>query len=249
MVRVAICDDERTVVDEIEAHILMYGKMHNIGVQIYKFYEGEMLVSSEIKFDIIFLDGQMIGMDGIETASMIREKNMDIPIVFITSFAYYSMPAHSVHSFDFIIKPFKYEDLERVLNDLMRSNKVIPEPTFLEVFTDSGALIMQDRSEIIYFEKDKSIRRKLVMHTTKKEILINGTISEIITSLDSGQFFMPHASFIINLEHVRTLENLYTIQMTGGYEIPLSQKRKEEFMDKLHKFARRNSLRSESYEH
>lgn len=181
-------------------------------------------------------------MDGIETASLIREKDMNIPIIFITSFAYYSMPAHSVHSFDFIIKPFKYEDLERVIGDLLRSNKIGAAPSFLDVYADNGALIMQDKSEIIYFEKDKSIRRKILLHTTKREILINGTISEIMASLERGQFFMPHASFIINLEHVRTLENLYTIQMTGGYEIPLSQKRKEEFKDKIHAFARRSSL-------
>lgn len=184
----------------------------------------------------------MTGMDGIETASLIRKKDMDIPIIFITSFAYYSMPAHSVHSFDFIIKPFKYEDFKRVLGDLLRSNKISDAHSFLDVYADNGALIMQNKSEIIYFEKDKSIRRKILMHTTKGEILINGTLSEIMASLDRGQFFMPHASFIINLEHVRTLENLYTIQMTDGFEIPLSQKRKEEFKNKIHAFARRNSL-------
>ena len=54
MVKIAICDDERQVVDDIENHVLMYGKMHGVGVQTYKFYEGEMLVSSEIKFDIIY---------------------------------------------------------------------------------------------------------------------------------------------------------------------------------------------------
>lgn len=242
MVKIAICDDERSVVDDIENHILTYGKLNSVDLQIYKFYEGETLVSSEIEFDIIFLDGQMTGMDGIETASLIRKKDMDIPIIFITSFAYYSMPAHSVHSFDFIIKPFKYEDFKRVLGDLLRSNKISDSHSFLDVYADNGALIMQNKSEIIYFEKDKSIRRKILMHTTKGEILINGTISEIMASLDRGQFFMPHASFIINLEHVRTLENLYTIQMTDGFEIPLSQKRKEEFKNKIHAFARRNSL-------
>lgn len=130
MVKIAICDDERQVVDDIENHVLMYEKMHDVGVQTYKFYEGEMLVSSEIKFDIIFLDGQMTGMDGIETASLIREKDMDIPIIFITSFAYYSMPAHSVHSFDFIIKPFKYEDLERVLGISCGQTKLVTHILF-----------------------------------------------------------------------------------------------------------------------
>lgn len=236
MLRIAICDDEMSTVENVEKHISTFGKLHGFNVETFKFYDGESLISSDIKFDIIFLDCQMNGIDGIETASLIRENDMDITIIFITGFAYYSTPAHTVHSFDFIEKPFKYEDIERVLNDFLRTNKK-EKMTILDIYDEQGQLIMQNVDDIICFKKEKNWRRKIIMCTVKKDIYINGTISEMFSKLDGRQFFIPHASFIINFRHVITLDGLYIIILTNNLEIPLSQKRKEEFKDKLHKFA------------
>lgn len=236
MLKIAICDDEVSSVEDVEKHMLTFGKSHGFNIKTYKFYSGEALVSSDMDFDIIFLDGQMDGIDGIETATLIRENDMDIAIVFITGFAYYSTPAHTIHSFDFIEKPFKYENFERVLNDYLRTNKK-SRMTVLDVYSEQGQLIMQDVDDIICFKKDKDLRRKVIMCTVKKDILINATISEMFSLLDERQFFMPHAAFIINLRHVKNLDGLYTIIMTQDHKIPLSQKRKEEFKDKIHKFA------------
>ncbi len=236
MLNIAICDDERSTVENVERCVLDFGTKHGFNIKTFKFYDGESLVSSDIKFDIIFLDGQMKGIDGIETASLIRENDMDIAIVFITSFAYYSTPAHTVHSFDFITKPFTYEDFERVLNDYLRTSKK-SKMTILDIYDEQGQLIMQNVDDIICFKKERDWRRKIIMCTVKKDVCINGTISEMFSKLDGRQFFVPHVSFIINLRHVITLNGLYEILMTNDHKIPLSQKRKEEFKDKLHKFA------------
>lgn len=236
MLKIAICDDEISTVENVEKCVLTFGKLHGFNIKTFKFYDGESLISSDIKFDIIFLDGQMNGIDGIETASLIRENDMDITIVFITGFAYYSTPAHTVHSFDFIEKPFKYEDIERVLNDYLRTSKK-DKMTIIDIYDERGQLIMQNVDDIICFKKEEGWRRKIIMCTVKKDIHINGTISEMFSKLDGRQFFVPHVSYIINLRHVITLDGLYDIVLTNNNIIPLSQKRKEEFKDKLHKFA------------
>lgn len=236
MLKVAICDDEISMVENVEKCVLTFGKSHGFNIKNFKFYDGESLISSDMKFDIIFLDGQMNGIDGIETASLIRENDMDITIVFITGFAYYSTPAHTIHSFDFIVKPFKYDDIERVLNDYLRTNKKA-KMTTIDIYDEQGQLIMQNVDDIICFKKEEGWRRKIIMRTVKNDVCINGTISEMFSELDGRQFFIPHVSYIINLRHVITLDGLYDIIMTNNNKIPLSQKRKEEFKDKLHKFA------------
>lgn len=234
LINIAICDDEISSVDAVEKCVMTFGEKNGYNIKTFKFYDGETLVSSDISFNIIFLDGQMKGIDGIETAALIRETDMDIPIVFITGFAYYSIPAHTVHSFDFITKPFKYEDFERVLNDFLRTDR---RSQIIDFYDEQGKLIMQNVDDIICFKKDKTLRRKIMMCTVKKDICINGTVSDVISTLDERQFFVAHASYIINFRHVITLDGLYNIIMTNGHEIPLSPKRKKEFKDKLHKFA------------
>ncbi len=236
MLKIAICDDDISTVESVEKYALTFGKSHGFNIKTFKFYNGESLISSDIKFDVIFLDGQMNGIDGIETASLIRENDMDITIVFITGFAYYSTPAHTVHSFDFIEKPFKYEDIERVLNDYLRTSKK-DKMTVIDIYDERGQLIMQNVDDVICFKKEEGWRRKIIMCTVKNDVHINGTISEMFSKLDGRQFFVPHVSYIINLRHVITLDGLYDIVLTNNNVIPLSQKRKEEFKDKLHKFA------------
>ena len=86
-----------------------------------------MLVADE-KFNIIFLDIEMQRSNGIEVALQIRRMDMNVPIVYITSYIDYWRRAYKVHAFDFIIKPFKSEELHKVMRDylaalMMRARK------------------------------------------------------------------------------------------------------------------------------
>lgn len=103
MLRIAICDDEPKIVDEVERCINSYND-RNIGFQIIKFYDGEELVNSEMKFDIVFLDIEMKRLDGIKAAQKLREINITVPIVYITNYVKYWRSAYEVHAFDFIEK-------------------------------------------------------------------------------------------------------------------------------------------------
>ena len=83
--KAAICDDEKVFHKELSAAIHKYTQMRNI--EIYSdFYEnGESLLHSEKEYDIIFLDYQMEGINGIETAEKLRGANNDSVIIFISA--------------------------------------------------------------------------------------------------------------------------------------------------------------------
>ena len=228
MIRIAICDDEKYIVE--------YSLTNNISYQIYKYFSGESLASAEIQFDLVFLDIEMNGIDGISTAEMLHRVDMDIHIVFITSYGDYSMQAHRVHSFDFIEKPFKYEDIERVLTDFNKvgsryESKVIEVRDAL-----SNRTILQKVDEIIYFSV--SSKRELFMYTTSGKKVIKGTLKSVLEVLDSNQFFKTHDSFAINLKRVDTVENYYDIYMDNKDIVPLAQRRRQEFKKRIHMYAR-----------
>lgn len=104
MLKVAVCDDVSTIVDKLEQYIREYFSNNNGTVQIFKFYDGETLLGSELQFNLVFLDVEMGGIDGITAAEYIRKNDMDLPIVYITGYSDYCMQAHHVHAFDFIKK-------------------------------------------------------------------------------------------------------------------------------------------------
>lgn len=180
MLKVAVCDDEDYIVDLIEEYVLRFGKENNMDFKIYKFYEGEALIKSEMRFDLVFLDIMMNQLDGIETGKILKDRYMKTQIVYISSFPDYSMRAHKVHAFDYVTKPISYSNIEDVLNDLkkLNSNNHITDD-FIRLKLEDYSEIMLNTDDILYFEYCES--RKIYVYTTDGKIIkVNDTLFDIL---------------------------------------------------------------------
>ena len=100
--RIAICDDEVSMVQILEEKI----KKLLPDAVIDKYLSGDELIASGSKPDILFLDIQMPGMDGMETAKMLRQDNEDMILVFVTAAEAYVFQAFDVGAFHYLVKPF-----------------------------------------------------------------------------------------------------------------------------------------------
>lgn len=255
MIRIAVCDDEMEVTDDMERCILKYGGENNIDFQIKKYSSGEALLKADQCFDVIFLDIIMSKIDGIETGKAIKNNNIKTHIVYITNFTNYSMSAHKVHAFDFIEKPIDYIKISEVLGDLvkyMSDSQVTAE--YIRVKTDSGVETLINVDDIRYFKYKES--RKVIMCTSDdnenddnedkdedKRIVIRDTIYELYERLNKSNFFIPHRAYIINFKFVLSAEwKEFKITMTNGEEIYISQKKRKEFKEELHKYMRAKGL-------
>lgn len=121
MLKIAVCDDDKLIIDKMESLVLKYAEQNGIDLKIFAFLDGNNLVSSKQQFDLIFLDIQMQFSNGIETAQKIREMDMNVPIVYITNFSQYWRNAYKVHAFDYISKPFDFIDIKSVMDDFIKS--------------------------------------------------------------------------------------------------------------------------------
>lgn len=111
MLHIAVCDDDIKMLDEVKQILTDYCRAKKLAVKISAYCDGTDLLISEESFSIIFLDIEMQQSNGIEVAQKIRQMNMNVPIVYITSYIDYWRRAYKVHAFDFITKPFKPEEL------------------------------------------------------------------------------------------------------------------------------------------
>ena len=90
MIRIAICDDETGTCTEIETMILHFAKSHALSIETEVFYSGEAFCRSlreRCLFDLVFLDIQLLQMDGVQVGKQVREQlgNEKISIVFISA--------------------------------------------------------------------------------------------------------------------------------------------------------------------
>lgn len=229
MLKIAICDDNGDIIKKLTDFINEYGRNNNLDFEIYAFNDGEELLISEQKFDLIFLDIEMKRINGFEAAEHIRENDMNVPIVYITSHNGYFERAFKVHAFEYITKPLKQERLLGVMNDFFAAKRDANEVS-IQVLTNDGFISIKLNDIYSFNYEDK---RKVYMYLEKERLLLRENMQDIYDKLDKTQFYMTRRDCIINLRYVHTLRNDYVIVMKNEMLMPLAQKKKDEFMKKL----------------
>ena len=81
---------------------------------------GEALLEADEQIDILFLDIQMPGKNGMETARALRKRGMDTILIFVTAIEEYVFQAFDVGAFHYLVKPFEQEKFAEVLRNAIK---------------------------------------------------------------------------------------------------------------------------------
>ncbi|MDY3920090.1 MAG: LytTR family DNA-binding domain-containing protein [Candidatus Limivivens sp.] len=224
MLRIALCDDEKEVLREISQVLKSSGILQEVDL----YTSGESLVTSGKTYDVIFLDVDMKGIDGIQTARLIRKRDKLVKIVYLTAYEDYRDYAFSVHAFGYLVKPVRKAAILRIVKDALEYTKTEEPPCLLRFETEEGTLEM-DVKDIYYFEY---LNRKIWMKTKAGFVWMKGSITRMGERMESYDFRMPHKSFVVNLAQIRSLKG-YDILLMDGSLVPLSQKKSAAFREAL----------------
>ncbi len=223
MIRVAICDDEKVMSDSISRMTADFFRRKNTETEILQFFCGEELLKYEKPIDILFLDIQMKGMDGMETARKLREQKCKAFLVFITVLKEMVFQSFEVSAYDYLVKPVEKRSFEKTMERLFHSLQNAGGTNLLVRKGYESRIISLD--EIIFCE---ILDRKVYLHLTSAEVVdFYDRIENLEKKLDSS-FYRCHRSFLINLKYLKGYKN-GTAAMEGGKEIPVSRLRGKEF--------------------
>ena len=105
--KIAICDDEKKLRSGLKHVIEMKLQLDGVDYEIAEYECGEDLLAGigGNPPDILFLDIEMKGLDGMETARELRKKNQDTVIVFVTAYPDFVFQGYEVRAFHYILKP------------------------------------------------------------------------------------------------------------------------------------------------
>lgn len=227
MQKMAVCDDDRNFCRQMAGYI----KDFMPKAEICEFYSGEEMLRQTEKFDLIFLDVDMKGINGIETARRLRKSDKKVKIVYVTAYRDFVNYAFSVHAFGYLVKPVTEKDIQNQLREAMGYEACEEETYQVRLETEDG-LEELNVKEIYYFEY---LNRKICVRTKKGKFSMRGSITRLAAKMEEYGFAMPHKSFSVNLYHVKAIRG-YDIYMMDGSVLPLSQKKSVQFRERLSQF-------------
>lgn len=223
MIHIAICDDEKYISDHIKAFATEFFHKKNREIHLRTFSGGEELLDYDGQIDILFLDIQMKGMDGIETAKRLRAGKFKGFLIFITVLREMVFQSFEVQAYDYLVKPVEEPRFEKTMERLYASMCSASEDSLLVQKGYEGRIIQKD--EIVFCE---IIDRKIYLNLVSGEVLDYYERIENLETKLGGRFFRCHRSYLINLKHLKGYKN-GTAYMDSGREVPVSRLRSKEF--------------------
>ena len=215
---IAVVDDEKA----IREHICGLVEEQQPESRIETYATGEELLASGKRFDIVFLDIQMEGMNGIEAARGLRERREDTVLVFVTGIKDYVFDAFDLYAFQYLLKPIDEGKFAEVLERAVREAAKKKERRVL--FIKSRNLTL-DQSEILYIE---SRAKKVEIHTVRQTIEIYAAMDELEGQLGDG-FYRCHRAYIVNMDCITEYDS-ESITLTNGDRVYLTKKKYGEFV-------------------
>lgn len=231
--KIAVCDDEKIFAEDVAAKIRACGGE----CEITLFDSGENLLDSSLDFNMIFLDIEMAGLDGISSAFALRERNYDGIIIFLTSHTEFMPDAFKVNAFRFLSKPV---DVEKFSEAFAAAKKLIlnTDHIFIDGEKETAYLKLTDVVCLEAYGDGTYIYDKngQVYNTAKSLKYWSGRIG-------GEHFFRIHKSFVVSLLYVAEITGDFKVSMRNfSRSLPVSRRNymplKNAFFDYIRKYAR-----------
>ena len=206
MIQIAICDDEKEILDEVSGYIKNYAeKKSDLDVEVFRFDSARALISTledGKSFDVFVLDVYIGDEMGTTLARDIRKLGIESPIIFATTSVEHAPQSYETGTLRYLIKPInprKFDEaLDAALLQVERSRD-----RYLKFKTENGVASV-NANNIMYSEAHDHYQ--YVRKDDGEEIKVRMTVTELFTILSKyGGFVRIGSAYIVNLRHVKNV--------------------------------------------
>lgn len=220
MIKVAFCDDDMSVLDDLKSLLDQYCIKRSCEITYTAFCSSlELLAKIEkgMRYDILFLDVLLPNENGISIAKEIRQYDSVVKIIFLTSSSEFAVQSYTVGAYFYQMKPIWKENFFRLMDSAVSECRK----------EQQCSLILRCKSGITRIDLDRLeycevIGRTLLFHLENGRVLEGtGSMDELYGQLSQYENFVrPHRSFLINMEYIRKI-SYKAITMESMSDIPI----------------------------
>lgn len=218
-----ICDDNDKIVLDIKETIDKFMMNNRVEYKTHLFNDLDdkfmKIIKEPLPFKIYILDIETPSRSGIDVARIIRKKDVDSVIIFITSHEELGLTLlkNEIMFLSFINKFDNYE--ERLISSIKKALEVLKRKNIIR-FEERGVLYTIAMNDILYITRD-SVERKCIIKTDYAEIKTYKPLSNIEKLLDN-RFVKTHRACLVNKERVVKIDKIRkTILFDNGVVVSL----------------------------
>ncbi|MBN2892255.1 MAG: response regulator transcription factor [Bacteroidales bacterium] len=218
---ILIIEDEQYTAQRLEELLLEYDSGFNIVAKIPSVEKAVKWFSENNLPDLIFQD--IVLSDG-NCFEIYDKISIETPIVFTTAYSEYALQSFKLNSIDYIVKPYDFADLKRVMEkfnkfselfkppvkeifeEVLLTERIVPKKRFLIKTGDNYFYI--NSSDIVYFWYDSGLTYALTKES--KKLPIDYPILEIAKMLDVSVFFQINRKEILNIYSIKKISTWFT---------------------------------------
>ena len=231
MIRIAVVEDDDSFRKDITGYLSEYAKAHGKAFRVSLFHDGRAIANGYVKrYDIILMDIEMKNLNGMEAAEAIRKVDREVIIIFITHSPQYAIRGYAVEALDYILKPIAYypfsKKLERAIDRIGHR-----QSSSIKVNLGKGKVRVIDLRDLYYIEVNE---HTLVYHTKGGDVSVSGKLKDVENELAGKYFFRCNKCYLVNLEHVSSIENDNAV--VGSDVLQISRSKKKPLMDALNNY-------------
>lgn len=227
MYSIAICDNDRFDLSILLQNVESWFNQHKeTDWKITPFLQVDELINMIDKgkhFDLYLLDIMMPNTNGVELGRLIRKKDYDTPIIYITSYPDFALEAYGIHALRYITKPINIKELYSALD--LAYIILCNQSANTILIKENGSITSVIIDDIMYVEN--SVRNTIYTLNNNKQIINvrrTGYFEQALGPLlEIPYFIQTHKSFFINLKYVNSLHSNIVI-MDDNKKIPISRK-------------------------
>ncbi len=226
MIRIAIVEDNQEENDKLFSYLKKYSSDNSIQFEIKQYLAAEPFLNSEDHFDIVFMDIELPKINGMDASVELRKKDKDITIIFVTNMAAFAIKGYEVDALDFILKPIRYESLERKFKKAVDS--IISKKEGKLTLSINHSLKVFHLSDILYIEV---LDHNVCIHTKNGDYSTRCSLNKLEEELKDKNFFRCNNYCLVNLGAITEVD--HDEIKIGNNRLKISRARKKEFTTTL----------------
>jgi two-component system LytT family response regulator/two-component system response regulator LytT len=228
-----VADDEAPALDELLYLLKSFPEIEVVGTATNGLEALKRI--EELEPDLVFIDVQMPGLDGLRLIERLHEEKAPVPaFVLCTAYEQYALEAFRMEALDYLLKPVTRERLAVTIERVKRT-MLEPEPAAAPaapqvrklLIRSGGRNLIVDAADVIYARIEDGL---ITITAAQAEGESNfKTLEELQSNLDPAVFWRPHRSYLVNIHHIREVipwfKSSYQIRMDDrkGTVIPVSR--------------------------